>query len=220
MSGLKLSPSDFAYLFEECKLCYWLKVKRGIYQPSMPMPGVFSAINTRLQTPLIGKELREVSSTLPPGRVVNQEGWVESIVLPGTNLFIKGKYDLLVDNGDGTHMLVDLKISQADEGKIEKYQTQLSAYKYALEHPASGQPIIISRMGLLIFYPDTVMFRDGTAQFTFPPTWLEVPADDERFLTFIRGVNEVLSGPVPQENPSCKWCQYRHIGDQFAHQVS
>lgn len=53
----KLSPSDFAYLYEECKLCYYLKAKHGIYQPSMPMPGVFSAINTRLQSTLIGKDL-------------------------------------------------------------------------------------------------------------------------------------------------------------------
>src|SRR3989304_8780563 len=100
----KLSPSDFAFLYEECKLCYYLKVKEGIYHPSMPMPGVFSAINTRLQTPLIGQELSSLSSELPEGRVVKQEGWVKSKVIPGTDVYIKGKYDLLVERSNGTHM--------------------------------------------------------------------------------------------------------------------
>src|SRR3989304_10135983 len=93
----KLSPSDFAYLYEECKLCYCLKVKEGIYQPSMPMPGVFSAINTRLQGNLLGKDLRFLASHLPDGKVTTQEGWVQSKIIPGTNVFIKGKYDLLVE---------------------------------------------------------------------------------------------------------------------------
>ena len=67
----KLSPSDFAYLYEECKLCYYLKIKHGIYQPSMPMPGVFSAINTRLQGNLVGKNLHTLSEKLPDGIVEN-----------------------------------------------------------------------------------------------------------------------------------------------------
>ena len=79
----KLSPSDFAYLYEECKLCFCLKVKEGIYQPSMPMPGVFSAINTLVQGSLMGKNLKALSKTLPEGTIINQEGWVESIKVPG-----------------------------------------------------------------------------------------------------------------------------------------
>ena len=168
----KLSPSDFAYLYEECKLCYCLKVKEGIYQPSMPMPGVFAAINTRLQGDLLGKNLQSISQDLPDGEVVRQEGRVESVPVPGTSVYIKGKYDLLVKNNDGTHILIDLKISQPAEDKIEKYKTQLGAYKFALENPASGEPIKITRLGLLIFYPDTVTFENGIAKIDFPPKFV------------------------------------------------
>ena len=56
----KLSPSDFAYLYEECKHCYYLKIRKGIGRPSMPFPGEFSAINTRLQGNMIGQALREL----------------------------------------------------------------------------------------------------------------------------------------------------------------
>lgn len=183
----------------------------------MPMPGVFSAINSRIQGSLIGKSLRDISSFLPHGQVVNQEGWVESHIIPDTSVYIKGKYDLLVKNSDGTHTLVDLKLSQAEEDKIEKYKSQLGAYKYALEHPKNDQPVTINRLGLLIFYPDTAVFANGVAQLNFPPTWLDVPIDEKGFLAFIKSVDELLSGPMPQEGIKCKWCKYRHTGDSFSH---
>ncbi len=213
----KLSPSDFAYLFEECKLCYCLKVKHGIYQPSMPMPGVFSAINTRLQGGLVGKNLRDLSKDLPDGEVVIQEGWVESVVVPETNVYVKGKYDLLVKNSDGTHTLVDLKISQPADDKVDKYKTQLSAYKFALENPKYEDPIKVTKMALLIFYPDTVSFENGVARINFPPKWLEVPVDEKYFFEFIKSIDKILSGPLPEESKECKWCQYRHVGETLTH---
>lgn len=60
----KLSPSDFAFLYEECKLCYYLKIKHGIEHPKGIFPGVFSTINTKLQTPLVGKDLKRISPNL------------------------------------------------------------------------------------------------------------------------------------------------------------
>ncbi len=213
----KLSPSDFAYLYEECKLCYYLKVKHGIYQPRMPMPGVFSAINTRLQGTLVGKDLQALAKDLPEGKVEIQEGWVESKQVPETDVFIKGKYDLLVKRPDKTYILVDLKISSPDGDKIEKYKTQLGAYKFALENPVHGEPVKITKLGLLIFYPDSVSFEKNEAILHFPPKWLEVPIDEHGFLTFAQGLNDLLCGTAPQESKTCKWCQYRHVGETLSH---
>lgn len=213
----KLSPSDFAYLYDECKLCYCLKVKYDIKQPSMPMPGVFSAINTRLQGALIGRDLQSLSPSLPAGIVESQEGFVESKQVPGTQVYLKGKYDLLVRQPEGTYLLVDFKISQPQEDKITKYQTQLQAYKFAFEHPVSGSPKSISRMGLIVMYPDSAKFEDGKAYLDFPPKWLEIPVDTEAFNKFILDVSLLLEGPTPPESPSCKWCQYRHLGEKLSH---
>jgi hypothetical protein len=213
----KISPSDFAYLYEECKLCYCLKIKHGIYQPSMPMPGVFSAINTRIQGNLVGKNLRELSKDLPEGKVISQEGWVESKVIPNTDIYLKGKYDLLVEQPDKSYLVVDLKISQADESKIDKYKSQLFSYKYALENPRSGNPLTVTRLGLLIFYPDQVTISAGNVSLTFPPKWLEVPLDENGFLSFMKEIDELLKCPMPPESKSCKWCNYRHLGDELAH---
>lgn len=214
---IKVSPSDFAYLYEDCKLCYYLKVKHGIYQPSMPMPGVFSAINTHLQGNLVGKSLQTLSKKLPEGKVIVQEGWVESKQIPGTSIFIKGKYDLLVERTDKSHLLVDLKISTPNEDKIDKFQTQLGAYKFALENPVRGKSFKITKLGLLIFYPEDVTFKDSEALLHFPPKWLEVPINEKAFFKFMKKVDELLTGPVPAESKACKWCKYRHSGETISH---
>jgi len=213
----KLSPSDFAYLYEECKLCYWLKVKRGIYQPSMPMPGVFSAINTRIQGNLVGKNLNEMGMGLPDGIVESQEGWVESVVVPDTDVYIKGKYDLLVRMTDGSYTIVDLKISQANVEKIDKYKSQLYSYKFALENPRSGKGIKVSAMGLLIFYPEEATFEGGSVKVSFPPKWLPVGEDKDGFFSFMKEIDDLLDGPRPPEGKTCKWCSYRHLGEELAH---
>lgn len=147
----KLSPSDFAYLYEECKHCFYLKIKSNIPRPSLPFPGVFSAMNTRIQGKLIGKNLKTLSEVLPDCEVVNQEIFVESATVPNTSCYIKGKYDLLGKNPDGTYTLIDLKISQPDEEKMEKYKTQLTAYKFALENPKLGNPVKITKNGIINF---------------------------------------------------------------------
>ena len=214
----KLSPSDFAYLYEECKLCYWLKVKKGIYQPSMPMPGVFSAINTRIQSTFLKKNLQTLSKSLPEGKVEIQEGWVESIPVPGTNVYFKGKYDLLAKQEDRSYVLIDLKISQPGEDKIERYKTQLAAYKFALENPKEGRAIPIQKMGLLVVYPEGIFFKNEKAYLEFPPKWLEVPYDGEGFFDFIKEIDTLLSGPAPAESKTCKWCLYLHLGEKIAHE--
>lgn len=185
----------------------------------MPMPGVFSAMNTRLQGSVVGKNLKTISGNLPDGVVVNQEGWVESVAVPGTSVFIKGKYDLLVENPDGSFTLVDLKISNQDVEKIDKYKTQLNAYKFALENPAEGEAIKITRVDLLVFYPDTVEYRDNNAFLSFPPRWMEVPIDDTGFLSFAGGIDELLEGPMPAEGEMCQWCKYRHVGETLSHNL-
>ena len=213
----KLSPSDFAYLYEECKLCYYLKVKYNIYQPSKPMPGIFGAINSRLQGALIGQDLRTLSPTLPEGRVESQEEFVESQSVPDTRVYLKGKYDLLVKRPDGTYLIVDFKLSEPKEEKITMYRTQLQAYKFALEHPASGKPKPVTQMGLVVMYPDKAKFERGQAMLNFPPKWLSIPEDMPAFLKFMREINDLLTGPTPKESPACLWCKYRHVGEQLAH---
>lgn len=214
----KLSPSDFAYLYEDCKLCFWLKIKQGIMPPPGIFPGVFSSMNALIQGQMVGKSLKEFGQDLPDIRVIKQEGWVESLLVKGTSVFIKGKYDLLCENEDGTHTLVDLKISKPEVDKIDKYKTQLGAYKYALEH-ALEENWQITRLALLIFYPESVSFSDSGALMDFPAKWFEIPIDDDGFVSFMGEIDRLLAGPAPKESETCNLCKYRHHAEDIAHHV-
>jgi len=216
----KLSPSDFAYLYEDCKLCYWLKIKHGIMPPSSIFPGVFSSMNSLVQGQMVGHSLREFGKDLPEIKVITQEGWVRSEPVTGTEVFISGKYDLLCDNGDGTHTIVDLKISKPEIDKIDKYKTQLGAYKYALEHAAEGTSYKITKLALLIFYPESVKFDDRGAVMDFPAKWLEIPVDDAGFMTFMKEIDKLLFGDAPAESTTCGLCKYRHQGETIAHHIN
>lgn len=184
------------------------------------MPGVFSAMNTRIQGSLIGKNLKDISPDLPDAVIESQEKQVYSKPVPDTGISLKGKYDLLAKTPDGKYIIIDLKISKPGEDKIEKYKTQLCAYKFAFENPLKGDPIEISRLGLLVLYPDGVHFSDNTMFLTFPPSWHEVPCDMFDFYKLIKDIEILLNGPAPEESETCQWCKYRHIGEQLSHKDS
>src|SRR3989338_10059566 len=97
--NFKLSPSDLTYLYDGCKFCFWLKVKHGISQPSMPMPGIFSAIAGRQKEFYADKRTETFCKELPPGVVAYGEKRVQSIPIVGDGLgiqcYIKGRFDVV-----------------------------------------------------------------------------------------------------------------------------
>ena len=140
----KLSPSDFAYLWEECKFCYYQKVKNGISYSGI-FPSMFTKINNLLQGSIMGMNIKELIPELPSGIVAVEEGFLRSIVIPGTNVYLSGRFDILTRLEDRSYGLIDFKITTPEEEKIlKKYTSQLHAYKYALENPHVGKPEKIS----------------------------------------------------------------------------
>lgn len=207
----KLSPSDFKYLYEDCKHCYWQKVRKGISLPSIGMPGVFSKMNGLLQSAIIGMELREINSQLPAGKIEVKEGFLKSKPIPPTNdCFISGRFDIASKLDDGTYSVIDFKITDPKEDKIQKFFAQLHAYKFALENPAIGEPKKVSKMGIVAINPEEISFPGDNVVFKAKPQWFEIAENMDRFYAFISEVSQLISGPVPTENPdTCKWCYYR-----------
>lgn len=83
----KLSPSDFAYLYEECKHCYYQKVKGFVKElPSISMPGVFSKMNSFLQNAIMGMDLMGINSKLPAGKIEVKEGFLKSKPIPPSSI--------------------------------------------------------------------------------------------------------------------------------------
>lgn len=218
MPQYKLSPSMLTFFWDECPRCFYLQVVRGINRPSTAFPKVFGRIDSLMKGLFAGKPTSAIDPALPPGRVALQGGWVTSapIEIPGVaaSCYIKGAFDSVLAFEDGSYAVIDFKTSTPSPQHIGFYGRQLSAYAYALEHPAPGGLRLspISKLGLL--YLDPVDIEHGADHkrivYGGEVTWQELPLDEAGFLSFMRGVMEVLSLPEPPPaNEGCGFCAYR-----------
>ena len=81
----KLSPSDFAYLWNDCKHCYYQKVKLGVFHSGI-FPSMFGRINKLLQDSIMGMNLSDIHPDLPSGIIEIQEGYMKSITIDGNDI--------------------------------------------------------------------------------------------------------------------------------------
>jgi len=211
-----LSPSDFSFLYEGCKRCFYLKVARKISQPSIPLPAVFSTIASLLKDHYTGKRTRELHPALPPGTVKYGEQRVRSepIHVPGhdATCVISGRFDIVVHCDDGTYGVIDFKTGSPKERYAALYGRQLHAYAYALEHPARGALALspVTQLGLLYFHPErTLQQAIEHLSFETDITWIEIEKNEGGFLQFLGEVLTILESPHPPPPGSdCAWCAY------------
>jgi len=215
----KLSPSDFAFLWDECKRCFYLKVARQMPRPRPPMPKIFLRIDAAMKAYFTGKATAEVTSVLPPGTIDCKERWVRSARISragrSSTCFINGRSDAVVRFDDGSHGVIDFKTSEIREEHAGLYGRQLHAYAYALEHPAQGRPALsrVTRLGLLCVEPsDMARTPEGLYCYRGEAAWIECPRNEAAFLEFIGEVLAVLERPEPPPAAEgCQWCDYRDV---------
>jgi len=207
----KLSPSDFKYLWEDCKHCYYQKVKLGITPHSGAFPAIFGRMNRLLQNSVMGLNLKDINPDLPSGIVDVQEGFLKSGPVPGAeDCYISGRFDIVSKLDDGTYSVINFKITDPDEDQIRKFSSQLHAYKFALENPITGNPPIkISKMGLISVTPDSIDYQNGKLVFTAGPKWHPIEENMESFYALIKEISNVLNGDLPPISATCGLCTYR-----------
>jgi hypothetical protein len=207
----KLSPSDFRYLWEDCKHCFYRKVKQGITLPSIGLPGIFSKMNGMLQAAIQGMSLQSVNPVLPHGIIEVKEGFLRSKPIPPSNdCFISGRFDILSRLSDETFAVIDFKITDPNAEKVRKFTNQLHAYKFALENPGIGAIAKkVSQLGVVVVSPEEIAFDKGKVVFNATPSWFEIKEDMTSFLSYISDVAKLLNGPLPPPSATCLWCQYR-----------
>ena len=224
MTIYKLSPSDLTFTWDECKNCFYMKVKHGVVLKTA-FPGIFGKMANLTSEFYLGKPASEISPDLPPGIVKYREKFVKSasIIIPGaaSQCYISGRFDAVIEFDDGSYGLVDYKTSEAREEHVAFYSRQLTAYAYSLENPAPKALALspVSRMGLFIITPDRFEQNpEGEVVFVNRRTWKDVPRDDQAFLAFLGEVLAVLDGPVPPSpSETCGLCGYREAMKEFSH---
>lgn len=218
MSTYVLSPSDLTFLWDECKRCFYLKVRQNFRRPSAPFPKIFNQIDRLMKDVYLGKSTRKMTDQLPEGEAILSGRWVTSSPIRLSNHYItcsiRGLFDTAVRFEDGTYGIVDFKTTTVREEHVAFYSRQLWAYAYALEHPLPGKLHIspITRMGLLCFDPqEMVEALEGKLGLIGPAAWVECPRDEAAFLAFIDEVMELLELPeAPEAGLECEYCAYRN----------
>lgn len=218
----KLSPSDFAFLWEECKRCFYLKVARNFYRPRAPFPRVFGVIDRLINSHFNGKPSNQISNALPEGFIKYGESWVQSepIHIPGrsSTCYIRGRFDSVLEFTDGGYGIIDFKTTSTSSEHIELYSRQLHSYAFALERPAHGYLALnpITRLGLVCVEP-TRLFRDnaGVLFYGGEVEWKEMERNDLAFEQFLGEVIDVLDqDQPPSKTKACGFCKYRESGRQ------
>jgi hypothetical protein len=219
----KLSPSDLTFLWDECPRCFYLKIAKGFNRPATAFPSIFSKIDRLMKDFFTDKPTSEITYDLPAGRVKFGEKWVFSLPIsfPGksTQVYIRGKFDTLVEFEDGTYGVIDFKTSEPKPSHVQFYGRQLHAYAYALEQAAPGKLKFgpISRLGLLVVAPaQMIRTQEGGIAYVGEVTWLEVPRNDALFLDFLTKVVSLLELPEPPAaHPKCGFCNYRQAAREI-----
>lgn len=218
----KLSPSDFAFLWEECRRCFYLKVKHNFQRPRTAMPKIFTVIDLQMKACFANQRLEDIAPGSPAGELQFSEKWVQSTQFqpPGSKLscYLRGKFDTVARFDDGTYGVIDFKTSEVKPEHLHIYTRQLHAYAYALENPASGKFALapISKLGLLVFEPHEFSNEPGSKLSLHGKLgWIEIPRADQRFKDFLVEVLALLeqSSP-PAQADNCLWCQYRNESRQ------
>jgi hypothetical protein len=62
-----LSPSDFAFLWDDCLRCFYLKVARKQSRPRSPFPSVFGRIDRAMKDHYLGERAEMVALGMPEG---------------------------------------------------------------------------------------------------------------------------------------------------------
>ena len=219
----RLAPSDFAFLYQECKRCFYLKAHKRLYRPRAPFPTIFSTIDTEMKAHFRGLETRDILPTLPEGRFLCEEkdAWVESlpIRIPGfeEGLYIRGMLDCLIGMDETDFGIVDFKTSSIRGTDV--YSRQLHAYGYAIENPSENSELIEGRvksLGLLVYQPnkfltprknendtgdDSWRNRMGSAALMGKLEYVEIERNDDMFLGFMKDVLELLTRDEAPDPP-------------------
>ncbi len=132
------SPSEFAFGYGGCKRCYYdLKVNNLKIQTGFP--SIFSKLDL-LQKKFYHDKSSEIlnSNILPKGIIkTNYSKLQMSEVLQdnkGRKFQLRGKIDAYIKHAD-CYSIIDFKVTNLDEKKIDLYRTQLLSYALMFEKP-------------------------------------------------------------------------------------
>lgn len=179
---------------------------------------VHSTLDSLLKKKVLNQPIQSIIPQAKKGQIIDTGKTVLSHDIfngqNGISLHIKGNYDARVAYDDGTYGLIDFKLSKLTEDnktkKLEQYTPQLYAYAYALEYPASGNPLHVSELWLYFLYPESLA-EDYHIRIS---SWSEKLEYDVTLLQnfksgLLQEVYQLLAQAQPPDSAeNCDYCNY------------
>ena len=208
------SPSEFAFGLAGCKRCYYdLKVNNlKIYTG---FPSIFSKFDT-LQKKFYHNKSTAIlkSNKISPGVIKTD---FSKLIMSkdiednkGRNFKLRGKIDAYVKHKD-SYSIIDFKVTNLDQRKVETYKTQLMSYVMMLENPfeESLKLYPIKNLGIFCFNPDELFEINDNPSFKMSTMYFNIERNDNFFLKFITEVIDFLEGDTPNFSENCSFCNLK-----------
>jgi hypothetical protein len=204
---IKVSPSDFAFLYEECSRCYWEKLNNVFQRPMTPFPMIFQAIDKEAKR-MAPARLKHLGQPRECGKLISK-------IRNGVQ--INGKLDsLLYDEKQDGYWVVDYKVTRMKESNALKYERQLSAYAWTLENQNTEklavEPKQVLGIGIFVLEPGEMFEQThrgvniGLA-LNLTPQWLPLEYNRVHFERFLDHIASLANGPCPARGDNCSYCK-------------
>lgn len=212
-----LSPSDFGFLYKECKTCFYNKYVKKIFRPKQHMPGIFIKIDNLMTQCFDNQPVSLISEDLKDGIVTLGQAKVQSKPIPckdfDCEIILSGRVDSLIQFDDGTMGILDFKTTEPYQGSAEIYFNQLMSYLVTLEHndESVNKHYEVTDIGLCYFTPDEFINIDQMKySLGGNVKWAPLEIDKKKFKNFLKDVAKLLSSDeAPAPGEKCQFCNYK-----------
>ena len=209
------SPSEFAFGYAGCKRCYYDQKVNNI-KVSLPFPSVFSKLDILQKNFYHDKSSDLLGRKIASGVIKTDYSRTQKSKIlqdnKGRKFQLKGRIDAYVKHKD-SFSIIDFKVTDIDEKKIDTYATQLLAYAIMFDQPDEGFLKLnpIKDLGIFCFEPDTMVDHQNAPNFKMKTQFYLIERDDKKMFEFITMVIDMLDGKSPNSKEKCSMCKVRGI---------
>ena len=209
------SPSEFAFGYAGCKRCYYDQKVNNI-KVSLPFPSVFSKLDILQKNFYHDKSSDLLGEKIASGVIKTDYSRTQKSKIlednKGRKFQLKGRIDAYVKHKD-SFSIIDFKVTDINEKKIDTYATQLLAYAIMFNQPDEGFLKLnpIKNLGIFCFEPDTIVDHQNTPNFKMKTQFYLIERDDKKMFEFITMVIDMLEGKNPTSKEKCSICKVRGI---------
>ena len=209
------SPSEFAFNYAGCKRCYYDQKVNKI-KVSLPFPSIFSKLDILQKNFYHNKPSALISKNLEEGTIKTDYAKTQKSKIfedeKGRKYYLNGKLDAYIKHKD-FYSIIDFKVTDINQKKIETYATQLLAYALMFEYPDENSIKLtpVKNLGIFCFEPDIIIDHNHEPNFKMKTHYYPIERDDQKMLSFITEVIDLLEGKAPTSAPKCTVCKVRNL---------